>query len=138
MKLWRNVMTGIHATLREALISLLSDIPPTAPLLILAIAEELENEDEEDAFPALKLFNNVNQVLSVPNPTEIERENYFKPIFDAARRPPPEIKEVQNPYDTESLLIVPIADTRKLTEKEEKRLRRKEDALMRELRIFLR
>ena len=138
MKLWRNVMTGIHATLREALISLLSDIPPTAPLLILAIAEELDSEDVDDASPAINLFNNANQTFSVQNPTEAERRNYFKPIFDAARAPPPEIKEDENPHKNELLEIVPVADTRKLTEKEEKRLKRKEDALMRELRIFLR
>merc|ERR1719414_2206020 len=97
MKLWRNVMTGIHTTLREALISLLSDIPPTAPLLILAIAEELDSEDIDDAFPAINLFNNANQTFAVQNPTEAERRNYFTPIFDAARAPPPEIKEDENP-----------------------------------------
>lgn len=138
MKLWRNVMTGIHATLREALISLLSDIPPTAPLLILAIAEDVEDEEDDDSFPALRLFNNAEQVYSTQNPTEEERKNFFKPIFDEARRPPEELKKTENTYEKEALQVVPVADTRKLTEKEEKRLRRKEDALMRELRIFLR
>ena len=131
-------MTGIHATLREALMSLLSDIPPTAPLLILAIAEDVENEDADDSFPALSLFNNAEQVYGVQNPTEEERKNFFKPIFDEARRPPRELQITENTHEKEALQVVPVADTRKLTEKEEKRLRRKEDALMRELRIFLR
>ena len=138
MKLWRNVMTGIHATLREALISLLSDIQPTAPLLILAITEDVDYDEDDDSFSALSLFNNVDQVYIAKNPTEEERANYFKPIFEAAKRPPPETKEVTNTHTKEALPIVPIADTRKLTEKEERRLKRKEDALMRELRIFLR
>ena len=138
MKLWRNVMTGIHATLREALMSLLSDIPPTAPLLILAIAEDVENEEVDDGFPALSLFNNAEQTYVIQNPTEEERKHFFKPIFDEARRPPATLKKTENTHEKEALQVVPVADTRKLTEKEEKRLRRKEDALMRELRIFLR
>ena len=36
------------------------------------------------------------------------------------------------------LEILPIPESRELTEKEEKRLRRKEDGILRELRIFLR
>ena len=138
MKLWRNVMTGIHATLREALIALLSDIPPTAPLLILAIAEDVGYEEMDDSFQALSLFNNKEQVFENQNPTDEERKTYFKPIFEAARRQPPETKKVTDTHANEALRIVPVADTRQLTEKEEKRLRRKEDALMRELRIFLR
>jgi len=125
MKLWRNVMTGIHATLREALIALLSDIPPTAPLLILAIAEDVEYEENDDSFEALSLFNNAEQVFSNQNPTDEKRKNYFNPIFTAARRPPPESKKVTDIHANEALRIVPIADTRKLSEKEEKRLKRK-------------
>ena len=138
MKLWRNVMTGVHATLREALISLLSDIQPTAPLLILAITEDVDNDEDDDSSSALSLFNNVDQVYVARNPTEKERANYFKPIFEAAKRPPTEAKDVADTHKKEAIAIVPIADTRKLTEKEEKRLKRKEEALMRELRIFLR
>ena len=131
-------MTGIHATLKEALISLLSDIPPSAPLLILAIAEYADIDENADSYTALNLFNQADQVLTMQNPSEEERKTYFKPIFEAARRPPPQIEETTNVHVNEALRIVPVADTRKLTEKEEKRLRRKEDALMRELRIFLR
>ena len=134
-------MTGIHATLREALISLLSDIQPTAPLLILAITEDGGddvNSEDGDFSSAMNLFNGIGQVYCAKNPTKDERANYFKPIFEAAKRPPPETQEVDNTHRNEALAIVPIADTRKLTEKEEKRLKRKEDALMRELRIFLR
>ena len=138
MKLWSNVMTGIHATLKEALISLLSDIPPSAPLLILAIAEYADIDENSDSCTALNLFNQADQVLTMQNPSEEERKTYFKPIFEAARRSPPQIEETTNVHVNEALRIVPVADTRKLTEKEEKRLRRKEDALMRELRIFLR
>ena len=36
------------------------------------------------------------------------------------------------------LEVLPIPESRELTEKEEKRLRRKEDGILRELRIFLR
>ena len=41
-------------------------------------------------------------------------------------------------FAQESLPVVAAPETRQLTEKEEKRLKRKEEALLRELRIFLR
>ena len=95
-------------------------------------------DENADSYTALNLFNQADQVLTMQNPSEEERKTYFQPIFEAARRPPPQIEETTNVHANEALRIVPVADTRKLTEKEEKRLRRKEDALMRELRIFLR
>ena len=156
MTLWQNVMTGQHATLREAFVSLVSDIQPTAPLLILAITEDMGGSaydgDEEpvasaspehaDVADAMKLFCGADQIYMVENPTKDERKNYFRPIFDAAAKPPQEEcseeKSRADAHKKEALAIVPLADTRKLSEKEEKRLKRKEDALLRELRIFLR
>ena len=38
----------------------------------------------------------------------------------------------------EKLVVLPAPESRKLTEREEKRLKKKEEALLRELRIFLR
>ena len=48
----------------------------------------------------------------------------------APRAPPPP--------PPETLAVLPAPESRALTEREEKRLRRKEETLLRELRIFLR
>ena len=135
MKLWRNVMTE---SLREGLLSLLSDIQPTAPLLVLATTEEPVQDEEAIA----RIFGAHDEIEVVKNPSAEERKLYFKPVFDAALKPP--LTEAERPEErlqdvnAEDLAVVPVADTRALTEKEEKRLKRKEDALLRELRIFLR
>jgi uracil-DNA glycosylase len=52
------------------------------------------------------------------------------------------VREVESVVDglsvEEELPVVPLPEARQLNENEERRLRRKEDALLRELRIFLR
>ena len=73
-----------------------------------------------------------------------ERTEFFRPVFEAAVKPPVALEASATTEDQldeqslETLPEVPLADCRRLTEKEEKRLRRKEDAKLRELRIFLR
>ena len=49
-----------------------------------------------------------------------------------------EVESVSDLPVEEELLVVPQPEMRQLNENEERRLRRKEDALLRELRIFLR
>jgi len=140
-KLWRSVMQ------RELLLSLLTDVPPTAPLLVLAIAEEPEKDEQEEMIE--EVFGSAaDEVFRVENPSAEERQLYFQPVFEAAVKLPPTdtADSLQKSKSTsevaaaeaEVLNVVPLADTRALSEKEEKRLKRKEDALLRELRIFLR
>ena len=66
------------------------------------------------------------------------RRKYFKPIFDAATQLPEDNEQEEKGGLEEVLAVLPIPDSRELTEREEKRLTRKEDTLLRELRIFLR
>ena len=82
------------------------------------------------------MFDQETEVVTIKNANEEFRKKYFKPIFELAVLPPDET-EKEN-VSEEVLAVLPIPESRELTEKEEKRLRRKEDTLLRELRIFLR
>ena len=75
----------------------------------------------------------------IENPTENERREYFRPLVVACSTPPnrPAVAS-QQAAPVEKLAVLPAPESRALTEREEKRLRRKEETLLRELRIFLR
>ena len=132
--LWRDVM---NPSLQAAFLSMVRDIPPTAPLLILAVMEK-EDDDEEVLDAGITQIFDQTTVHEMSNPSAEERADFFRPVFEAARREP-SLDTAASPTEADDELpVVPLADVRKLTEKEEKRLRRKEDAKLRELRIFLR
>jgi hypothetical protein len=69
----------------------------------------------------------------VENPGENERREYFRPLVTS---PPPKV--LPPPPPMESLPVLPAPESRNLTAREEKRLRKREDTFLRELRIFLR
>ena len=72
----------------------------------------------------------------IENPGENERREYFRPLVTSCSAPPP--KPSPAPAAREQLEVLPAPESRSLTAREEKRLRRKEETLLRELRIFLR
>lgn len=131
-RLWK-IMTD---SVRETFVSLLGDIKPSAPLLILAVMEEdreLKNIDlPENVFSKLH-----KEIFYVEFPVVQERRQYFSIVFQTAVEPVPEDK-IKPDEDLEVLPVLPVNDCRELNEKEEKRLRKREAKLQRELRIFLR
>lgn len=133
LKLWQKVMQD---SLKEAFLSLLTDIQPTAPLLVLAATE---GQEDDDGIVDL-LFARQGEVFEVADPDMEERRSYFRPVFEAATKAPQEEDKaiVEARMEEEQIAAVPIPESRELTEREEKRLKRKEEALLRELRIFLR
>jgi SpoVK/Ycf46/Vps4 family AAA+-type ATPase len=135
LKLWQKVMADPQ---RVAFLALMSDIQPTAPLLVLAFVEE-EDEDQDDDILD-KMFDPEEEVVTITNPSVEQRREFFRPVFEAAKQPPEIAEEGVGEQGTflEPLNVLPMPESRELTEKEEKRLRRKEDGLRRELRIFLR
>merc|ERR1719447_2696327 len=136
LRLWRNVLTPPQ---REAFMALLSEIQPTAPLIIIAFTEEHVEDDNEDIID--EMFETDTEMVAIKNANSDQRRQYFQPIFDVASALPEEEAEdkpEEGQQRQEVLAILPIQESRDLTEKEEKRLRRKEDTLLRELRIFLR
>lgn len=127
-------------TQREAFKAMMADIQPTAPLIIIAFTEDPETEDDFELELLDEMFNRESEVVAIENPKKEERKNYFRPIFELAAQPPLEEDDHEPEEEThdEVLNVLPVAESRELTEKEEKRLRRKEDNMLRELRIFLR
>ncbi len=132
LRLWRKVLNDPQ---REAFLAMLSEIQPTAPLIIIAFTEELTGEDGDEIIE--DMFDADNEIIQISNADTSQRRLYFKPVFDAALDPPEE-DDKKRDENCEVLQVLPIPESRELTEKEEKRLRRKEDSLLRELRIFLR
>ena len=136
MRLWRRVLSFAQ---REAFLAMMSEIQPKAPLIVIAFTEdndEHEEEENENDNILAQMFDPETEVIEVENASDDQRREYFKPVFDAATQLPEE--EVKEQESDEILTVLPIPESRELTEKEEKRLRRKEDGLLRELRIFLR
>ena len=128
-RLW-NIMTE---SVRATFVSLLGDVMPTSPLLIVAVIE-----DEHDFLE--ELFSKRNkEIFTVELPTAIDRKEFFQPLMTQCTNVPKrENGVIEGEKVEEDLAVVPVKDCRKLTEKEEKRLRKKEERLQRELRIFLR
>ena len=132
------------STQQEAFNAMMTDIQPTAPLIVIAFTEDSNEEDGITDFSdnfLEEMFNPDTEVVETSSPTREERKAYFNPIFEMARDLPEEEETAAAPEDEleeEILEVLPVPESRELTEKEEKRLRRKEDSLLRELRIFLR
>ena len=130
LTLWETVSETVRATL----LTLLADVPPTAPLLILAVADcSYSHLPEELQSMFVALYRETHRI---ENPGENERREYFRPLVTSCSTPPP--KPAPAPAAREQLEVLPAPESRSLTAREEKRLRRKEETLLRELRIFLR
>ena len=129
-KLWSVSSETVRATLCTAL----ADCPPNAPMLVLAVSNVPHHQLDESV---QHLFNiHYRETYRVENPGENERREFFRPLVSACSQPP--YQPPPPPPPRESLAVLPAPECRALTEREEKRLKRKEAALLRELRIFLR
>ena len=84
------------------------------------------------------MFDTDTEIVTIRSADPDQRREYFKPVFDVAKELPEEEEEKSEEGRQEILAVLPIPESRELTEKEEKRLARQEDTLLRELRIFLR
>ena len=141
-------------TVRATLITALTDCPPTAPMLVLAVSAT-PYHDLDQSLQSI-FSQHYRETFRVENPGENDRREFFRPLVTSCSQPPykppppppPKVSQVllrEISASTkglcsvqESLPVVPVPESRQLTEKEEKRLKRKEGALLRELRIFLR
>ena len=133
LTLWDTVSETVRATL----LTLLADLPPTSPLLLLAVADCAYSHLPPELQNMFVAF--YRETHRIENPTENERREYFRPLVVACSTPPnrPAVAS-QQAAPVEKLAVLPAPESRALTEREEKRLRRKEETLLRELRIFLR
>jgi hypothetical protein len=105
---------------------------------VLAIAEYNDSAEEPALDSYFKQIFSEDEIFKVTEPTEEERARFYEPVFEAALAMPIREAEPLHEVTIDELEVVPLPESRELTENEEKRLRKKEDALLRELRIFLR
>merc|ERR1719219_2334071 len=112
LRLWQNVLNDPQ---REAFKAMMSEIQPTAPLIIVAFTEEHVHGDVVATFIE-KMFDHETEMVEISNANSEQRRNYFKPIFDMATEPPEEVQEVGGPTE-EVLSVLPIQESRELTEK---------------------
>ncbi|TRY67823.1 hypothetical protein TCAL_11123 [Tigriopus californicus] len=130
-RLWR-IMTD---SVKETFLSVVSDIPPTASLLFLASAETSKHgNDFEEEFENL-FKTDRKEIFVCQNPDAEARQAFFNPIFESALEP---IKMSIVTEALEPLEVLPVEEARKLTEKEIRKIKKKEQTRLRELRIFLR
>lgn len=129
-KLWKIMGQSV----RETFNSLLDSILPNSPLLLLALMEE-DEEEEVDFTPDMLFSKRDEEIFDVAVPESSERKEFFSPIVKAALEPVPASETHE---ELEELEVLPAIECRSLSEKEEKRLRKREEKIQRELRIFLR
>ncbi|CAM9709894.1 unnamed protein product [Lampetra planeri] len=129
---WETVPEAVRATFT----SLLYDVPPFMPVLLLATAET-----RHDAMPAevQQLFRpRYGEVVILQRPGEKERRTFFQDLLlnQAARAPPTNKMSVLQALEV--LPLAPCPEPRKLSAEELQRLEEQEQDTLRELRLFLR
>ncbi|XP_037783045.1 ATPase family AAA domain-containing protein 2B-like isoform X2 [Penaeus monodon] len=121
-------------TLRATFMSLLLDLDPTAPLLLLATSDVPYDDLDEEVQMLFSVYR--EEVMTMVNPSEEERQQYFKPLFYTNMLQKPKVRTGRKKL--EELPVAPAPAHRQLTSKELRKLEEIEEATLRELRIFLR
>ncbi|XP_042223155.1 ATPase family AAA domain-containing protein 2-like isoform X2 [Homarus americanus] len=121
-------------TLRATFMSLLLDMDPSSPLLLLATSDVPYDELDSDVQMLFSVYR--EEMMTVSNPLEAERRQFFKTIFYTDMLAKQKVRS--NKKTLEELPIAPEPEHWKVNSKEMKRLEELEEATLRELRIFLR
>ncbi|XP_035667750.1 ATPase family AAA domain-containing protein 2-like isoform X2 [Branchiostoma floridae] len=123
-------------TLRATFLTLLSDVPPTAPVLLLATSEVPHMglpEQVQDLFQAES-----GELYVVEPPGNDERRTYLQQLLlEQATTPPPRKKQAVSRM-LEPLPVAPPPEPRQLSQKELQAIHQFEESIFRELRLFLR
>ncbi|KAH9508111.1 ATPase AAA domain-containing protein 2B [Bulinus truncatus] len=130
---WWDVMAD---TLKATLLTLIHDLNPSLPLLLLATSEQ-PYEDLDSVLQ--ELFNHSSgEIIEMDDPNKEERRIYFRDLLlDQACKPPPQNRKAA----LKMLEVLPKAAPLKpseLTKQELEQLVEKEELTLMELRIFLR
>ncbi|OWF52018.1 ATPase family AAA domain-containing protein 2B [Mizuhopecten yessoensis] len=123
-------------TLRATLQMLIQDLVPTTPILILATSEQPYAELDFQLQLLFSLY--AGEVVTMTNPSEAQRRDFFSDLILSQTRQPPSKKTQAATRLLEVLPKAPAPEPRKLTEKELQTLYNQEEATLRELRLFLR
>lgn len=122
-------------TLKATFLTMVDDLDPCSPILILATSEIPYDFLEDDL---RELFDDLaSEVLHMSNPNEEERREFFCDLLlNQATKPPMQRKRKSRLL--EKLPPAPPAPPRMLTDAELIKLKVHEESTLRELRLFLR
>ncbi|KAG0724334.1 ATPase family AAA domain-containing protein 2 [Chionoecetes opilio] len=124
----------ISDTLQATFMSLLLDMDPSSPILLLATSDAPYDQLNSEVQYLFSVYH--GEVMTVANPDEEERRLFYKPLFFTDMLQKPKIR--QNKRQLEVLPVAPEPEPRQLNSKEVRRVEEEEEATLRELRIFLR
>lgn len=125
----------VPETVKAVFLFRLAAIDTPTPILILATSESQYDDLPEQLKSLFSEFR--SEVYNIKKPSDEQRTEFYKPIFlTQSLKAPVEKKETQEVL--EDLPLAPDPVPKKLSDKEMKILREKEDISLRELRIFLR
>ncbi|KAK6180283.1 hypothetical protein SNE40_012469 [Patella caerulea] len=127
----------IGETLRATFLTLVQNLSPSSPLLMLATCEVSYNSLDSTLQGLFDLRS--QEVIQMTNPTTEERREYYQDlVMNQSAKPVSSKHSAAARRALEVLPVAPPPKPRKLTEAELKKLKNQEDATLRELRIFLR
>lgn len=122
-------------TLKATFLTMVDDLEPSSPILILATSEIPYDFLEDDL---RELFDDLaSEVLHMSNPNEKERREFFSDLLLSQATKPP-VQKKKKSRVLEKLLPAPPTPPRKLTDAELMKLKVHEESTLRELRLFLR
>ncbi|KAI1287653.1 ATPase family AAA domain-containing protein 2B [Halotydeus destructor] len=123
-------------TLKVSFVSLLDDLEPSTPLLVLATSEGTVEDLPTELQGVFSRHCCTLKTLFMSLPSRAERETFFEQLFKSYAF---KDAEVQKPVElcNEVLPEVVVKDNRKLSDAELKRLKKKEEQALRQLRLFL-
>ncbi|ESP00580.1 hypothetical protein LOTGIDRAFT_213026 [Lottia gigantea] len=125
----------VSDTVRATFITLIQNLSPSSPLLMLATSETTHHHLHSTLQGLFDMRS--QEVIQMSNPNQEERREYYHDIIINQTNKPPTSKHSAR----RSLEVLPIAPPPKpktLSESELRKLKHQEESTLRELRIFLR
>ncbi|XP_064605176.1 ATPase family AAA domain-containing protein 2-like isoform X2 [Liolophura sinensis] len=130
---WWSVLSD---TLQATFLTLVHDMDPSAPVLLLATSDSSYVILESTL---RTLFDNrYGEVMTMKNPNGEERREYFADLLKRQATKPPTRRKQAALRALEVLPKAPPPKPRELTQEEKKKMEQQEEATNRELRLFLR
>ncbi|KAJ8275398.1 hypothetical protein COCON_G00100230 [Conger conger] len=126
---------AVSDTLKSTFLTLLQDLPPFCPILILATSDTPYLQLPEEVRGIFR--SRYDEVVNLRRPEEEDRRRFFRELLlvEAIRAPPTCSRAGGRVLEA----LLPVEEEpRRLSEEEQRRLEEGEESTLRELRLFLR
>ncbi|XP_062384695.1 ATPase family AAA domain-containing protein 2-like isoform X3 [Sardina pilchardus] len=136
MPLMEQVWDTVGCVFRTTFLSLLQNIPPFSPILLLATTNLPHSKLDTQVQSLFK--EELGEVHCLSPPSSQERRKFFEDLILCQAAKAPAAKREALLQAIEVLPIAPPPPPRQMSEKERQRLEQQEEDTLRELRLFLR